>query len=56
MPWPLPGPDPDDLVFLALAQATGALVVTGNQAHFPLEIRDGVKVVSPAEYVGQIPE
>lgn len=55
-PWPLPGPDPDDLVFLALAKTTGAVVVTGNQAHFPLQIRDGVNVMSPRVYVEQIPE
>ncbi len=55
-PWPLEGPDPDDLVFLALAKAIGAVVVTGNQAHFPTEIRDGVNVMSPREYLGQMPE
>jgi len=55
-PWPLKGPDPDDLVFLALAKATGAVVVTGNQAHFPTEIRGGVNVMSPREYAEWIPE
>ena len=55
-PWPLEGPDPDDLVFLALAKASGAVLVTGNQAHFPAEIRDDVRVMSPLEYLGQIPE
>ena len=54
--WPLEGPDPDDLVFLALAHAIGAVLITGNQAHFPSEIRDGVNVMSPLEYLGQIPE
>jgi predicted nucleic acid-binding protein len=53
-PWPLEGPDPDDLVFLALAKASGAVLVTGNQAHFPAEIRDGVRVMSPLEYLGQM--
>jgi len=50
-PWPLEGPDPDDLVFLALAKAAGAVLVTGNQAHFPEAIRSGVVVCSPGEYL-----
>ena len=49
--WPQEGPDPDDLVFLALAKATSALLVTGNLGHFPIEIRDGVAVCSPGEYL-----
>ncbi len=55
-PWPLAGPDPDDLVFLALAKAIGAALVTGNLAHVPAGIRDGVAVVGPSEYLGQILE
>ena len=27
--WPLQGPDPDDLIFHALADHTGAVLVTG---------------------------
>jgi putative PIN family toxin of toxin-antitoxin system len=50
-PWPLEGPDPDDLVFLALAKATGAMLITGNQGHFPVEIRNDVVVCSPGEYL-----
>jgi len=46
-PWPLPGPDADDPVFLALAQRTGATLVTGNLAAFPDSIRQGVQVLSP---------
>lgn len=49
-PWPLEGPDPDDLVFLALAKATGAVLVTGNLGHFPEAIREGVTVHTPGEY------
>ena len=52
-PWPHPGPDPDDLVFLRLAKATGAVLVTGNLADFPEGIRDGVAVLSPAQYLKQ---
>ena len=50
-PWPVKGPDPDDLVFLALAKITGAVLVTGNLAHFPQEIRDSVVVLAPADYL-----
>ncbi len=50
-PWPLNGPDSDDLVFLALAKTTGAVLVTGNLEHFPEAIRDGVEVRSPGEYL-----
>lgn len=56
MPWPLPGPDPADPVFLALAKPTGAVVVTENQAHLPLQIRDGGNVMSSREYVEQSPK
>lgn len=49
--WPLRGPDPDDLVFLALAHATGAVLVTGNAAHFPERIRRDVTVMMPTTYV-----
>ena len=55
-PWPLEGPDPDDLVFLALAKAIGAVLVTENLADFPMEIRGGVIAMSPSEYLGQILE
>jgi hypothetical protein len=44
------------LVFLALANAGGAVLVTGNLADFPMEIRGGVIVMSPSEYLPQIPE
>lgn len=49
--WPLDGPDKDDLVFLALAKASGAVLVSGNLAHFPETLRDGVVVMSPSEYL-----
>ena len=50
-PWPLAGPDPSDLVFLALAQEAGAVLVTGNLAHFPERLRKGVLVLAPADYL-----
>lgn len=49
--WPSAGPDPDDLIFLALAHRTGAVLVTGNLADFPKGIRHGVVVMDPAGYV-----
>lgn len=51
-PWSLSGPDEDDLIFLALAK--GHLLVTGNIQDFPIEIRQGVPVVTPADYLNII--
>ena len=53
-PWPIPGPDPDDLVFLALAKAAGAVLVTGNIGHYPPEIREGVIVRKPSEFIEKL--
>jgi putative PIN family toxin of toxin-antitoxin system len=52
--WPKPGPDPKDLPFLALAHAAGAWLVTGNLKHFPVPLRNGVTVLSPAEYLAHL--
>ena len=52
--WPCACPDPKDAPFLALAHAAGAWLVTGNLRHFPESIRNGVTVVSPADYLGRI--
>lgn len=49
--WPLEGPDPDDLVFLAWAHHTGAVLVTGNLADYPEAILQGVPVMSPRAYL-----
>ena len=35
VPWPHLLPDPKDAIFLALARASGAWLVTGNLRHFP---------------------
>jgi len=53
-PWPLGLPDPDDALFLALAHAAGAVLVTGNLKHFPKSVRRGVVVLSPADYLAQL--
>ena len=50
-PWPHPGPDTDDLIFLALAKQEGALLVTGNVADYPEPIRDEVIVQTPRQYL-----
>jgi putative PIN family toxin of toxin-antitoxin system len=54
--WPFDGPDPKDLPFLALAHAAGAWLVTGNLKHFPARIRNGVTILSPAEYLAHLLE
>jgi predicted nucleic acid-binding protein len=53
-PWPLQGPDPDDLRFLALAHRAGSWLVSGNLAHFPADIRQGVNIVHPAQYLSSL--
>lgn len=52
--WPFPVPDAADLPFLAFAHAAGAWLVTGNLKHFPASIRNGVMVLSPAEYLAHL--
>jgi len=52
--WPHSVPDPKDAPFLALAHATGAWLVTGNLKHFPEKARDGVTVLSPADYLAHL--
>jgi putative PIN family toxin of toxin-antitoxin system len=46
-----PLPDPDDLPFLEVASAAGALLVTGNRRHFPVPASAGVRVLSPTDFV-----
>jgi putative PIN family toxin of toxin-antitoxin system len=53
-PWPYLCPDPKDTPLIALAQAAGAWLVTGNLKHFPKPIRNGVTVVSPADYLAHL--
>jgi predicted nucleic acid-binding protein len=52
--WPLAGPDPKDIPFLALAHSAGAWLVTGNLKHFPEETRGGVTVLSPTVYLAHL--
>jgi predicted nucleic acid-binding protein len=53
-PWQLALPDPNDAPFLALAHAAGAWLVTGNLKHFPKSARNGVTVLSPADYLAHL--
>jgi putative PIN family toxin of toxin-antitoxin system len=51
---PLPDslPDPDDQAFLEVAVAgQAACVVTGNHAHFPPKLCQGLKVFSPSDFL-----
>jgi putative PIN family toxin of toxin-antitoxin system len=51
-PLPKPLPDPDDEPFLEVAVAGRvACLVTGNRAHFPAGRRQGIKVLSPREFL-----
>jgi predicted nucleic acid-binding protein len=52
--WPHTLPDAKDAPFLALAHAAGALLVTGNLKHFPESARNGVVVLSPADYLARL--
>jgi len=51
-PLPEPLPDPDDEPFLAVAIAGRvACLVTGNRAHFPARLRQGITLFSPREFL-----
>ena len=41
-------PDPDDSIFLEVAAAAQALLVSGNLRHYPAEQRHAVVVLSPS--------
>jgi putative PIN family toxin of toxin-antitoxin system len=53
-PWPMALPDSDDEPFLAVARASGSVLVTGNLRHFPARVRGGIIVLSPREFIGQL--
>ena len=51
-PLPEPLPDPDDEAFLAVALVGRAQsLVTGNLKHFPERRRQGVRVISPRDFL-----
>lgn len=53
-PWPVALPDLDDEPFLAVAAATGSVLVTGNLRHFPATSRRAVTVLTPRELVERL--
>jgi predicted nucleic acid-binding protein len=53
-PCPEPLPDPDDEPFLALAAATGSVLITSNLKHFPARSRRGVSVQTPREFIAHL--
>ncbi len=53
-PWPDRLPDLDDEPFLAVAAATGSVLVTGSVRHFPTRARHGVRVQTPRELVDSL--
>ncbi|MBA2443006.1 MAG: putative toxin-antitoxin system toxin component, PIN family [Rubrobacter sp.] len=44
-------PDPNDVPFLEVAHAAGAVLVTGNLRHYPAEERRNTKVLEPAAFL-----
>jgi predicted nucleic acid-binding protein len=51
-PWThTPSPDPDDTMFLEAAKEADCPLVTGNLRHFPESCRNGVVVLTPAEWL-----
>lgn len=45
-------PDPDDEPFLEVSLSAGAeAMITGNKRHFPKKQYEGVKILSPAEFL-----
>ncbi|MYN64613.1 MAG: putative toxin-antitoxin system toxin component, PIN family [Acidobacteria bacterium] len=55
-PWSAGLPDPDDAPFLAVAAATGSVVVTGNLRHYPPRGRRDVVVLTPRQFVDLVGE
>lgn len=52
LPWPHhPLPDQDDVIFLEVASASSQVLVTGNLRHFPRNLRGGVRVFSPSDWL-----
>lgn len=48
---PLPDPDDESFLEVALAGSQAACLVTGNQVHFPTERCQGVTVLTPAQFI-----
>lgn len=47
-----PLPDPDDEPFLEVAIAGNVkILITGNKIHYPSASQEGIKIVSPSEFI-----
>ena len=45
-------PDPDDAPFLEVAiEGKSEILVTGNKVHYPVKFSEGIKVLSPTEFI-----
>jgi len=45
-------PDPDDAIYLDLAIAANAeCIITGNKKHFPENLCEDIKILSPSEFL-----
>jgi len=50
-------PDPDDEPFLEVALSGGVkAIITGNKRHFPKKEYEGVRILSPAEFLEAVKE
>lgn len=50
-PWPHTVPDPDDEIFLSVANKANISLITGNISDYPLRARNGVKILTPREFM-----
>ena len=46
-------PDPDDAPFVECARSAAVPLVTGNKRHYPAAVTKGVRVMRPADFVGE---
>jgi putative PIN family toxin of toxin-antitoxin system len=47
-------PDAKDACFLEVAQEARVALVTGNLRHYPEELREGIEILSPREFLERI--
>ena len=49
------GPDSDDIIFIEAALATtDKTIITGNLAHFPKRILQGVRILTPVQALAEL--
>ena len=47
-------PDESDVPFLEVAVEAGAILITGNERHFPPHLRCGVTLLPPAKFMARL--